>query len=163
MSKVKKIISSVISEGIEAVKDSASQIGETINPTSLLESAIGPKQKSSEFTDYLKGLGPLTDEELEKKKKEYEDREKSELEKARSILRPSVPDHMQLPQKPQELRPYDQAVRDEEQKKALAVEAQKKSSAQPLTVPKSKPKGRFGMPVKQKATTEGLKKDTRMG
>jgi len=162
MSKVKKIIKSVIIEGFEAVKDSAKQIGETISPTGLLESAIGPKQKNNEFTDYLKGLGPLSEEQLNKKKKEYEDREKSDLEKARNILRPSIPDHMKLPQKPVESRPYEQVAQDEEQKKAMAVEAQKRGPTQPLAVPKSKPKGRLGQ-TSQKATTEGLKKDTRIG
>lgn len=162
MSKVKKIISDIAEAGLEVVKDSAKQIGQTVSPDKLLESVIGPKKSSNEFSEYLKNLGnpDLSQEELEEQKKKFEKDKEDELEKARRVLR-GEPAHMKLPPKQEEERPYEKTWQEEEQKKALAVEAQKKQ-AQPLVIPKSKPKGRVGV-TSQKATTEGLKKDTKIG
>lgn len=161
-SKLKKIITG----GLEVIKDSAKQIAGTVSPGVLLEQALGSKsQRNDEFAQYLKGLGPnLTKEELEQKKKEFEQGDKNKLDATRKFLQAAIPPHMRLSPKPSELRPYEAMIRDEERKKAMSVEAQKKQP-QPLSTPTGKqPRGMlFGRKKQQAKGFEGLVKDARVG
>lgn len=164
--KAKKIISGLIKGGFEFTKDSAKQIADTVAPDKLLEQAVSgvPPQKG-EFSEYLKSLGPnLSEEELAKKKKEFEERDQKELEEERKKLWATVPPHMRLPEKPKPLRPYEQAIQEEEKKKAMAVEAQKKQPQQ-VAVPTGKqPRGMLFAKRKPAAKGfEGLQKDTKVG
>lgn len=160
MIKVKKIITG----GLEFVKDSAKQLAQTVSPDALVKQALG-QQTSSEFTDYLKGLGPdLSPEEMEKKKKEYADDEQRKMEEARSMIKAAIPDHMRLVQKPQEPGPHEAAIQEEERKKAQRVEALKKSP-QPLSMPTSK-QARGMLGGKRKSANkgfEGMQKDSKTG
>lgn len=168
MSKAKKIISGLIKGGFEFTKDSAKQIADTVAPGKLLEQAVsGVPQRKDEFSEYLKNLGPnLSEEEIAKKRKEFEERDQKELEEERKKLWATVPPHMRLPEKPKSLSPYEQAIQEEEKKKAMAVEAQKKQQQQqPLAAPAGKqPRGML-FAKKRPATKgfEGLQKDTKVG
>lgn len=160
MIKVKKIITG----GLEFVKDSAKQLAQTVSPDTLVKQALG-QQTNSEFTDYLKGLGPnLSPEGMEKKKKEYADDEQKKMEEARNLIKAALPDHMRLPQKPATPGPYEAAIQEEERKKAQQVEAQKRNP-QPLSMPTSKQtRGMLG--GKKKSANkgfEGLQKDSKVG
>ena len=129
MSKVKKIITGIIEGGAEAVKDSAKQIAETVSPVKMLEQALGtaPPAQEDEFAKYLKNLGgELTPQEMEKKRAEFAARENSEMDEARKVIKSALPDHLKPPPGPPKPSVYDQLNQEEEQKKALAVEAQRK-------------------------------------
>ena len=160
MSKVKKIITG----GLEFVKDSAKQLAQTVGPDALVKQALG-QQKNSEFTDYLKNLGPdLTPEEIEEKKKEIKSDEEKKLEEARNAIKAAIPDHMKLLPKQPSSRPYEATIQEEERKKAQQVEAMKKSS-QPLATPTSKQaRGMlFGKKRSANKGFEGMQKDTKVG
>ena len=119
-----------------------------------------PPEKN-EMGEYLENVGDptLTGDKLKQKEAELEAEKQKELAEARNVINPN-PAHMRLPPKERELTPYEQTVKDdEEKKKAKAVEAQQSQS---LSMPKSKPKGKLGA-TSHKATTEGLKKDTKFG
>lgn len=140
MSKVKKIITSIIEGGAEAVKDSAKQIAGTVSPVKMLEQALGtaPSAQEDEFVKYLKNLGgDLTAEEMEKKRAEFAAREDSEMDAARKVIKSALPDHLKPPSGPPKPSVFDQMKQEEEQKKALAVEAQKKQK-QPIAAPSGK-------------------------
>ena len=126
-------LTSIIIGGFEAVADSAKKIGETVSPGALIESAVGVK-KSDEYSEYLKNLGDknLIGENLEKKKQELASKDEDEKNKMRSFLQ-ATPAHMRLPQKPQEPRPQEEVIQDEERKKAMQVEAQKKQAQTVVT------------------------------
>lgn len=140
MSKVKKIIGGLLEGGVEVVKDSARQLADTVSPVKIIEQAIGqPKSEGSEVTQYLKDLsGSLSEEEIEKKKKELGEKEQQELEEARKSIQSAVPEHMRLRKEKKEPSIYEQNVQEEERKKALAVEAQKKQQAQSSFPPSGK-------------------------
>lgn len=160
MSKVKKIITG----GLEFVKDSARQLAQTVNPDTLARQALG-QQPKSEFSEYLKNLGPdLTPEEMEKKKQEYSDSEQKKLEEARNTIKAALPDHMKLSQKPSTPTPYEANIQEEERKKAQQVEAMKKNP-QPLPMPSSKQaRGMlFGKKKSVNKGFEGMQKDTKVG
>lgn len=159
---VKNIVKKIGEGTLEVVKDSARQIGKTVSPGTLLEQAIGPK-KESEFTTYLKNLDEknLTPEEFEKKKQELAQKDKTEAEKVRALL--GTPTHMKLPQKPKSLRPYEAAIQEEERKKALAIEAQKKHP-QPLMQPMSKQaRGMLGAKKRPKSSDFEAGKNIKVG
>ncbi|OGG00482.1 hypothetical protein A2Y99_02715 [Candidatus Gottesmanbacteria bacterium RBG_13_37_7] len=164
-----KIIKKIISEGLEVLKDSGKQIADTVSPDALLNQALGgakQQQKEDEFTSFLKNSSPdISPEELEKKKKELGISEKNEMEEARNKIMAAIPPHMRPPQKEHKLRPYEQAQKDEEQKKAQAVEAREKQP-QPLpvvsTLEKKPGLHRIGKRQKPKGF-EGLVKDAKVG
>ncbi len=161
---VKAILKKIITGSLEVVKDSAEQLGKTISPAEMMNQLAGiqkPPEKS-EMGEYLEKVGDptLTGEKLEDRKKELKTEEEKQLEEARRAINPN-PAHMRLPPQQRELTPYEQTVKDEEEKKkAKAVEAQQQG--QSLSMPKSKPKGKLGA-TSHKATTEGLKKDSKFG
>lgn len=158
--KVKKIITG----GLEFVKDSAKQLAQTVSPDALVKQALG-QQTINEFTDYLKNLGPnLSPEEMEKKKKEYSDEEQKKLEEARNLIKSAMPDHMRLSQRPPVPGPYEEAMKEEERKKAFEVEAANKGP-KPLAMPTSKQsRGMlFGKKKSVNKGFEGLQKDSKVG
>lgn len=139
-SKAKKILKGILDSGFEAVKDSAKQLADTVAPGALLEQALGVKQaKPDELSQFLKNSGPnLTSEELEKRKAQLSGQDNQELEAARSMLRAAIPDHMRPPPGRKALTPYETTIQDEERKKAMAVEMQKKQAAQAGAAPSGK-------------------------
>lgn len=157
MSKVKKIITSIIEGGAEAVKDSAKQIAGTVSPLKMLEQALGtvPPSQEDEFVKYLKNLGgDLTPQEMEKKRAEFAAREDSEMDAARKVIKSALPDHLKPPPGPPKPSVFDQMKQEEEQKKALAVEAQKKQK-QPIAAPSGKQaRGSLFAKKKRKAATD---------
>ena len=159
MSKVKKIITGIIEGGAEAVKDSAKQIAETVSPVKMLEQALGITPPTSlgedEFAKYLKNLGgDLTPQEMEKKRAEFAAREDSEMDEARKVIKSALPDHLKPPPGPPKPSVYDQLKQEEEQKKALAVEAQKKQK-QPIAAPSGKQaRGSLFAKKKRKASSD---------
>ena len=87
------------------------------------------------------------------------------MEEARKKLKQVMPVHMRPAPQKQELRPYEQTKKEEEEKKAMAIEAQKKQSAQ-MQVPTGKQQRGmlFGGRKKQAPKGfEGLQKDTKVG
>lgn len=163
MSGVKKVIKSIISGGFEAVKDTTSQLSQTVGPGALLEAALGQK-KPDEFREYLKNIGDskLTPEELEKKKKEMAEKEEEEKKKLRTFLQ-STPSHMRPLEKPKELRPYEAIIKEKEEEAARQEELREKMP-KPLsqTGSKRKPGGLFAR-KKGGRGFEGLQKDTKVG
>lgn len=158
--KVKKIITG----GLEFVKDSAKQLAQTVSPDAMVKQALGQPPKS-EFSDYLKKLGPdLSPSELEAKKQEFQTDEEKKLAEARNALKAAIPDHMKPVQRQKTLGPYELAVQEEERKKAQRVEAMKKSP-QPLSQPTSKQsRGMlFGKKKSANKGFEGMQKDTKVG
>ncbi len=138
---IKGAIKGIFEGGVEMVKDSAKQVADTVSPIKILEGALGGKKSppKNEFTEYLKNCGPdLTPEQIEEKKKEFGNRDEEAMEEARKKLQAAIPDHMKLPLKQKELSPYEQAIQDEERKKAAAIEMQKKQQAQAVPAPSGK-------------------------
>ncbi len=164
-SKVKKVISNIITGGFEAVKDSAKQIADTVGPDKLLEQAIGTTKSGNEMSDYLKNIGDpsLTGDKLKQVEDQYKSEDEKKLEEARKVLS-AIPAHMKLPQKRQQPSAYEQTVQEEERKKAQAVEAQKRQS-QSMAMPTSKQtRGMlFGKKKSANKGFEGLSKDSRAG
>lgn len=161
---VKPIIKKIITGTLEVVKDSAGELGKAISPGEMMNQLAGTQNfpPKNEMGEYLENLGDptLKGEKLEAKKRELKTEEERQLEEARNVINPN-PAHMRLPPRERELTPYEQSMRDEEEKKkAKAVEAQQQG--QSLSMPKSRPKGKLGA-TSHKATTEGLKKDTKFG
>ncbi len=158
-SKVKKIISG----GFEIIKDSARQLGKTVSPDELLKQALG--QQKSEFSDFLSHSGPeLSREELEKRKKDLSEEEQEKLQQARKIIQAAIPPHLRPRPVKERLSPYEEKLKEEEeQKKAMAVEAKKK------TLPVITPRGTCRKPGlnrigrKQPKGFEGFAKDTKIG
>lgn len=163
--KVKKAISSIITGGFEAVKDSAKQIADTIGPDKLLEQAIGVKKSGNEMAEYLKNVGDptLTGDKLKQKENEFKTEDEKKLEAARKMLS-AIPAHMRLPQKQSQPGAYEQTVQEEERKKAQAVEMQKRQS-QAMAMPTSKQaRGMlFGKKKSANKGFEGLVKDSKTG
>ncbi len=164
-SKVKKVISTVLTGGFEVVKDSAKQIADTIGPDKLLEQAMGTKKSGNEMSDYLKNIGDpsLTGDKLKQTEDQFKTEDEKKLEEARKMLS-TVPAHMRLPQKQEQPRAYEQTVQEEERKKAQAVEAQKRQS-QSMAMPTSK-QSRGMLGGKKKSANkgfEGLSKDSKAG
>lgn len=158
------IIKKVITEGLEVVRDSAKQLAQTVSPDAFVKQALG-QQPKNEFSEYLKNLGKdLSPQELEKKKQEFSTDEQKKMDEARKTITAAMPSHMRLPQKQQELRSQEVVVQDEERKKAMQVEAQKKNS-QALAMPTSK-QARGMLGGKKRSANkgfEGLQKDTKVG
>ena len=159
-------VKSIITGGFEVIKDSAKQLAGAVSPGKLVEQAIGPKTQSSEFSDYLKKLGPdVSPEELEKKKKELGQADQKRLEEERKKLQAvtTMPAHMRLPEKQKEPRPYEAALQEEERKKAQAVEMQKKQP-QPVSAPAGKqPRGMLGARKRPKASDFEAGKNIKIG
>lgn len=164
MTKVKKIIGDIMEGGAELLKDSAKQIGETVSPVKMLEQAIGQKPlQDDEFTKYLKTLGgELTAEQIEEKKKEFEAKGQGEMEEARKVLHQALPDHLKPRSKIQKLNTFEEAKQEEERKKAMQIEAQKK---QPKTIalPQGKVTGVLGGRKKHKASDFEMGKNIKVG
>ncbi len=164
-SKVKKVISNIITGGFEVVKDSARQIAETIGPDKLLEQAMGVRKSGNEMADYLKNVGDptLTGDKLKQAENQFKSEDEKKLEEARKMLS-AIPAHMRLPQKQQQPSAYEQTVQEEERKKAQAVEAQKRQS-QSMAMPTSKQaRGMlFGKKKSANKGFEGLSKDSKAG
>ena len=144
MKTAKKIIGSIIEETGEFVRDSARQVAETVDPVKLMEQAAGIKKQESEFSKYLKGLGgSITEAELEKRKKEFAEKQEKDMEEAKSIINKAIPDHLK-PIKETEPSDYEKKMQEEEMKKAQAVEAQKTQQKQAMIVPAGQQKGVLG-------------------
>lgn len=161
---VKSIFKKIITGTLEVVKESASELGKTISPGEMMNQLAGTQKppEKNEMGEYLKNVGDpaLTGDRLEARKKELKTEEERQLEEARRAINPN-PAHMRPPPRERELSPYEQTVKDEEDKKrALAEQAQNQS--QTLSMPKGKAKGKLGS-TSHKATTEGLKKDSKFG
>ena len=162
MSKTKRIIKGILEGGLEVVKDSAKQVASTVSPTALLESAIGPK-KGSEVTQYLQNLSDpnLSPEQLKENAAQIAKKDEKELEKTRALLT-TTPAHMKVAPTAPSMSAYEATVAEMEQKKALAVEMQKKQQSQSATAPKGKVRGNLFGKKKFKGS-EGLAKDTKIG
>lgn len=164
---LKHIARKIIKGGFEEIKEGGKQIAQTVSPTKLAEQALGVKspQPPSEFTKYLQNVGnpALAGDKLASRTHELAKSDEEALQKLRQSLT-TTPAHMRPSPKQQELRPYDKAIQEQEQKKALAVEAQTKQS-KPITTPTSKqPRGMLG--GKRKSVQkgfEGLQKDSKTG
>lgn len=166
--KAKKIITGLLEGSVEAIKDSAKQITETVAPGALLEQAIGTGQpKKDEFSEYLKKLGPeLTPEELEKKKQEFSQKDLKEKQEAQKILSAATtPTHMRLPQKSPGQSVYDQNMKELEEKKALQVEMQQKQNQQviPVMSQKAAPGGLFSKKRRPKSSDLEAGKNIKVG
>ena len=159
MSKIKKVIHG----GFEIIKDSARQLAKTVSPDEMAKQALG--QQKSEFSQFLKDLSPdTTPEQLENKKQELAAEDQKKLEEERKKLQLNyVPEHMKLPPKPKEPRPYEAAIQGEERKKAAAVEAQKKSLPMIITPTSKQSRGMLFAKKKQPKGIEGLQKDAKAG
>ena len=135
--KLKKLIK----KGFGFFRESAEQVGETVGPGPLIEHALGQsrsrrEQSKSEVTKYLQSIAPdISQEELEKRKRQLSEKEQEEVKKARKVIRSSMPAHMRLPQKERELRPYEKKLQEEEEKKAMADKMREKSK--PFVMPSS--------------------------
>lgn len=163
MSLVKKIGKKIIEGGVELVKDSTTQLGKTVSPEEMLKQVTGAQGKGgSELGDYLKNVGPnLSEEEIKKKSEELGMSDQKDIENARKIIQATIPAHMKLPQKPAEPRPYESTVQDEERKKALAIEAQRK---QPVVTPIGKQsRGMFGKKRIKSSTSFESKQNVKIG
>lgn len=161
---VKPIIKKIITESLEIVKDSARELGKAVSPGEIMNQLAGTQNppEKNEMGEYLENVGDptLTGDKLKQKEAELEAKKQKELEEARNVINPN-PAHMRLPPQERKLTPYEQTVKDdEEKKKAKAVETQQQG--QSLSIPKSRPKGKLGA-TSHKATTEGLKKDSKFG
>ena len=160
---VKPIIKKIITGTFEVVKDSTRELGKAVSPAEMMNQLAGTQNSppKDEMGEYLEKVGDptLTGDKLKQKETELEAERQKELEEARNVINPN-PAHMRLPPRERELTAYEQTVKDdEEKKKAKAVEIQQSQS---LAMPKSKPKGKLGA-TSHKATTEGLKKDSKFG
>lgn len=162
MSTAKKVLKNIISGGFEAVKDSAKQLGQTVGPGALLESALGQK-KPDEFSEYLKNLGDknLTPAELEKKKKEMAEKEEEDKKKLRTYLQ-ATPVHMRLPQNQKEPTAYEKIQQEEAQRVKEANVREKMPKVLQPTGSRPKPGGLFAR-RKGGRGFEGLQKDTKVG
>ncbi|MCJ7739709.1 hypothetical protein MUP32_00115 [Candidatus Microgenomates bacterium] len=158
MSIIKKIIKDTfesVKEGAkDTLKDSAKQLAKTISPTEMLKQATGGQKGSSEFTEYLKKLGPnLSAEEAAKRAAELKSTEQTDLEKTRKVIQSAIPAHLRPIPKPSELRPYEQYWKDLEQNKQKALNAQKSQAGG--TSVQGKKKLRLGQ-TKQPKSTPGF-------
>ncbi len=161
---IKPIIKKIITGSFEIVKDSARELGKAVSPAEMMNQLAGTQSSppKNEMGEYLENVGDptLTGDKLKQKETELEAERQKELEEARNAINPN-PAHMRLPLRERELTPYEQSMKDwDEKNKAKMEEAQQQS--QTLSTPKSKPKGKLGA-TSSKATTEGLKKDTKFG
>ena len=167
MSVAKKIISNVFETLKEGTIDSVRQITDTISPEALIKAALNKDKKETNMMgDYLSNsVDPsLMGEGFKTKEKEFAEKDASELEKARRLLN-VIPEHMKLPPKPGELRPYEQRLKEEEEKKARAVEAQKVQQ-KPISAPSGKQaRGSLFAKKRHQAQSgfEGMKKDSKSG
>lgn len=162
MSIAKKIIKG----SLEIVKESAKQLADTLSPTAFLEQALGSKPKrDDEFAKYLKGLGgDLSKEQMEEKRKEFDESDEKKLEIARKMIKAALPSHMQLPYTQRQPRPYEVSVQEMERKKAAAIEAGKKQQQSAVAPAGKQPRGMlFGVKKKGGKGFEGLAKDTKVG
>jgi hypothetical protein len=168
MSVAKKIISNVFETLKEGTKDSVRQITDTISPEALLKAALNKNKKETNMLgDYLSSaVDPsLTGENLKAKENEFAQKDASDIEKVRQLLN-ITPEHMKLPRKPEELRPYEQRLKEEEEKKARAVEAQNKSQQTAIAAPIGKQaRGSLFAKKRHQAQSgfEGMKKDSKSG
>lgn len=162
MSKTKRIIKGILEGGLEVVKDSAKQVASTVSPTALLESAFGAK-KGNEVTQYLQNLSDpnLSPQQLKEKAVQMAEKDEKELEKARALLT-TIPTHMKVAPNAPAMSAYETTIAEMEQKKAIAVEMQKKQQAQSAVAPKGKVRGNLFGKKKIKGS-EGLTKDSKTG
>jgi len=137
----KKIITEML-EGVgEFVKDSAKQAAETIDPIKIIDQAAGVNRREDELTKYLKDLGGnLTAEELEKKKKEFEEKAAREKKEAEKVIKAAIPAHLR-PTVDREPSIFDRNKQEEEIKKADELQAQKKQQMESVAVPSGQQKG----------------------
>lgn len=154
MSKAKKIIGGLLEGTGELVKETAEKVAETVGPTKLVESAVGPKKSGSELGEYLESLsGNLSAEELEKKKREYEEQQKEEIEKSQKVIKEALPAHLKPPSSEKKPSVYEENIAEEEKKKAQEVETLKKKP-KPLIVPAGQQKGILGGRKKRPKTAD---------
>ncbi|OGG20359.1 hypothetical protein A3D03_05940 [Candidatus Gottesmanbacteria bacterium RIFCSPHIGHO2_02_FULL_40_13] len=161
---IKSALKKIITGTFEVVKDSAGELGKTISPAEMMNQLAGTQQppEKSEMGEYLEKVGDptLTGDKLEARKKELKTEEERQLEEARRAINPN-PAHMRPLPRERVLTPYEQRLEDDQKKKEAEVaEAQRQS--QTLAMPKGKAKGKLGS-TSHKATTEGLKKDSKFG
>ena len=162
MGITKKIITN-IAEGVgEFVKEGGKQIAETVDPAKMLEQTLGLK-KPNEFTEYLKSLGGnLSPEEIEKKKQEYQVRQKEEISKAENVIRQALPEHLRPIPKAKEPTVYEKIIGEEEMKKARAVEAQK-NQPKTISTPLGKVTGVLGGRKRPKSSDFEAGKNIKIG
>ncbi len=158
MSIIKKIIKDTfesVKEGAkDTLKNSAKQLGKTISPTEMLKQATGGQSGSSEFTEYLKNLGPnLSPEEAAKKAAALKSSDQADIEETRKVIQSAIPAHLRPALKPQEPRAYEQYWKDLEQNKQKALTAQKSQAGG--TSVQGKKKLRLGQ-TKQPKSTPGF-------
>jgi hypothetical protein len=168
MIKIKNITKKFLEGSLEVVKDTTKQAASIVSPGKIIEQAIGTNTSSSnrnEFSEYLKNLSKNTsEEEIARKKQELGIKDQKEIDEARNLLKTTVPMHMRpIPQTAQP-RPYEITVREMEEKKAQAIEAQKKQ--QTIAAPSGK-QARGSLFARKKKSAqqgfEGMKKDTKSG
>ena len=168
MGKAKKIIGKIIGGGFEAVREGVKEVAQTVSPGALLEQALGTQKQTNEMGDYLKNIGDpnLTGDKLKAREGEFKTEDQKKLEAARKMLalQGGLPAHMRLPEKEKTLSPYEQSMKDLEQKKAAEVEARKKQQASAPAPSGKQPRGMlFGKKKSGGKGFEGLAKDSKVG
>ena len=143
MGTAKKVIGTILEATGEFVKDSGKQVAEAVNPVKMMEWVLGINKPANEFSDYLKNLGGnLSEADIEKRKKEFEDKKTKEMEEAQKVLRQALPDHLK-PKLNREPSIFEKNKQEEEMKKAQMVEAQKKQPKS-ISAPQGKVTGVLG-------------------
>lgn len=162
MATAKKIIKNILETGFEAVKNTAEgavkQVNETVGPTALMNAALNTPKVPNEMGEYLKNLGDpkhATPEAVAAQKQKDE----TETAKLRSFLA-ATPAHLRPSAVPQEPRKYEQAAREEMQKKQLAAQKPKQ-----FIDAGGKKKGKLGQPMSKKANMPSMEtgKDKKSG
>ena len=166
MGDAKKIISNITENVCELVRDSAKQIAETVDPVKMMEQAVGIKRNDppagGEFSKYLKGLGGnITEEEMEKRKKDFETQKEKEMEEAKKIISGALPAHLR-PTGPREPSIFEKNKQEEEMKKAQMVEAQKKQPKS-IAAPVQKVTGVAARKKKTNTTNFEAQKNIKIG
>ena len=165
MSKAKKIIGALIEGGAEIVKDSARQLSDTVSPVKMVEQALGTPQsgKEDEFSKYLKNLGgELTPAEMEKKRQEFAEKQAGEMDQATQVIKAALPDHLKPPSGPPEASVFEKMKQEEEHKKAMQVEAQKKQKGA-IAAPAGKKTGVLGKRKKPASSDFETGKNKKIG
>jgi hypothetical protein len=142
MSIVKNVGKKIIKGGIETLKEGARELGETVSRERVVEQITDKPRDEGGMGDYLRKLNPnLSEEEIAKLQKSQAEG----LENARAVLRNATPEHMKLPPKPKELRPYERNLREKEEREKALVNAQERQQALSLPLIVGKQRGRLGV------------------
>lgn len=169
MSKVKKFFGNIFEQLKEGVKDSAKQVAKPFTAEKLADHILNRESHPDEFSEYLKNVGDpsLTGKKLEERQATHQSKDAAELERARSVIRAAMPEHMKLRPKPAEQPVYYKNIKERQD----AVNRQAEAAAhRPVNL--AEPEGKsergslFSRKKKRKPQTSGfevVKKDSKMG